>query len=345
MPKFNAALILFLLMMFPAGRVLAEPPDVHQWQSFKSRFLTAEGRVVDKQNGDISHSEGQGLGLFFAASFQDRGAFQRIWQWTQKNLQIRKDALLAWKWLPQATNHVPDPNNAADGDILTAWALALAGQSFRNPGLTAEAKRIAQDIKRELVRTEAGRVILLPGVDGFVSEKGAVINLSYWVFPAFPILNSLDSSPDWAALEKSGLALIDEAQFGEWKLPPDWLGITPQRKLFLPTDRPQRFSYDAVRIPLYLVWARLDTPSRLKPYLAFWNEFAKVPFVAAWTNLNDNSIAAYGPSTGFKAIRDLVRATATKEPYSAFQLTSKDDYYSSALVMLADLAAGGRLKR
>ena len=344
MPKFNAALIACLMMTFSVDPLLAAH-DVRQWQIFKSRFVSPEGRVVDKQNGDISHSEGQGFGLLFAALFQDREAFQRIWQWTQKNLQIRKDALLAWKWVPRTAEHVPDRNNAADGDIFTTWALALAGETFHNPAWNADASRIARDIRRELVSRNGARTILLPGSDGFTSDKGTLINFSYWVFQAFRALNSLDPSSDWADLEKSGLALIDEAQFGRWKLPPDWVTITPQGKLLLPTDRPQRFSYDAVRIPLHLVWAGLGTPSRLRRFLAFWDEFDKVPFVGAWTNLSDDSIAAYGPPKGFRAIRGLVTTSVAKVPYTALEFASQDDYYSSALVMLANLAADGLPKR
>ncbi len=344
MPTFKAALIVFFLLAASAARALADPPGANLWRAFKTRFVTPEGHVVDNGQGGISHSEGQGSGLLFAASFNDRAAFERIWQWTHKNLQVRRDALLAWKWVPRAANDVPDQNDAADGDILAAWALARAGQTFHDPKWTVAAKRIAEDVRRELIRTEAGRMILLPGTSGFVSDKGVVINLSYWIYPALPALNDLDPSPEWAALEKSGLALIDQAQFGEWKLPPDWLGITPQGKLFLPADHPQRFSYDAIRIPLYLVWAGQDTPARLKPCRAFWGEFAQVPFVGAWTNLNDNSIAAYGPPAGFKAIRDLVVAREANRPYHAPQITAKDDYYSSALVLLAELAAAERSK-
>ncbi len=345
MRKFSAAALLILCLLGSSGRAEAGVPDPNLWQSFQATFVRPSGRVVDKKEGAISHSEGQGFALLFATAFDDKTAFARIWRWTHENLQVRNDALLAWKWVPNAANPVPDKNDAADGDIFTAWALARAGEEFHEPKYTAEARRIAVDIRRELIRTEAGRPILLPGSEGFVSDKGAVINLSYWIFPAFATLNRLDPSPEWAVVEKSGLALIDQAQFGQWKLPPDWLGISPQGKLFLPADRPQRFSYDAIRIPLYLIWAGLETPDRLKPYLHFWDEYAKVPFVGAWTNLNDNSIASYGLPGGFKAVRNLVVATSEKRAYHSIRIDAKDGYYSSALIILADLAAGGRQKR
>jgi endoglucanase len=343
MPTFKGALVGFLVFAFSAAPAIAEPPGA--WRTFKSRFVSPEGRVIDYKQGGISHSEGQGYGLLFAAAFGDRAAFERIWQWTHANLQVRKDALLAWKWVPSTANHVPDLNDAADGDILAAWALAQAGQAFHEPRWSVAAKRIAEDIRRELIRSEGGRMVLVPGTSGFASDKGVVINLSYWIFPAFPTLNALDPSPQWAALEKSGLTLLDKARFGQWKLPPDWLGISPEGKLFLPACHPQRFSYDAIRISLYLIWAGDESPARLKPYLSFWNEFAKVPFVGAWTNLNDDSIASYGPPAGFRAVRALAMASQAKLPYRPPRLSAKDDYYSSALILLTEIAARERSKR
>jgi endo-1,4-beta-D-glucanase Y len=345
MPNFKNALILLFLLMYAAGSALAQPDDDSRWLTFKSRFISAQGRVIDDKQDGISHSEGQGYGLLFAAAFRDRTAFELIWQWTHTNLQVRKDALLAWKWVPSSANHVPDHNDAADGDILAAWALARAGQTFHEPRWTAAAKEIAQDVRKELIQTVGGRMVLVPGANGFLSGEGVVINLSYWIFPALPTLNRIDPSQQWAELENSGLALLSEAQFGQWKLPPDWLGISPNGKLYLPANRPQRFSYDAIRIPLYLIWAGLGTSVRLQPYLSFWNEFTKVPFVGAWTNLDDNSIASYGPPPGFRAVRDLVIANQANTPYHVPQISEKDDYYSAALILLTDLAAKERSKQ
>ena len=33
-----------------------------EWQAFKTRFVSADGRVIDTGNGNITHSEGQGYG-------------------------------------------------------------------------------------------------------------------------------------------------------------------------------------------------------------------------------------------------------------------------------------------
>lgn len=46
-----------------------------EWDTFKARFLDPSGRVVDPQNGGISHSEGQGYGMLLALRADDREAF------------------------------------------------------------------------------------------------------------------------------------------------------------------------------------------------------------------------------------------------------------------------------
>ena len=51
--------------------------------------------MIDTANGGISHSEGHGHGMFFAAYFNDRARFDRIRNWTRLNLSRPRDALLA----------------------------------------------------------------------------------------------------------------------------------------------------------------------------------------------------------------------------------------------------------
>ncbi|WP_306812602.1 glycosyl hydrolase family 8 [Sphingobium sp. CFD-2] len=42
------------------------------WSTFKSAFLLRSGRIVDNGNGGVSHSEGQGYGLWLALCANDR---------------------------------------------------------------------------------------------------------------------------------------------------------------------------------------------------------------------------------------------------------------------------------
>ena len=112
------------------------------WQAWKDRFLMPDGRVVDTLQDAASHSEGQGYGMVLATYFDDPEAFARMFQWTERHLAVRADALLAWRWLPDALNSVPDRNNASDGDLFYAWALVRAANRFGNRAYMARAQGV-----------------------------------------------------------------------------------------------------------------------------------------------------------------------------------------------------------
>ncbi|MEK1875668.1 MAG: glycosyl hydrolase family 8, partial [Rhizobium altiplani] len=100
------------------------------WGAYKAKFLDASGRIVDDGNGNISHSEGQGYGLLLAYLANNPADFEQIWYFTRTELLLRDDGLAAWRWDPAVTPHVTDSNNASDGDLLIAYALALAGSAW-----------------------------------------------------------------------------------------------------------------------------------------------------------------------------------------------------------------------
>ncbi|MBC8024071.1 MAG: glycosyl hydrolase family 5 [Burkholderiales bacterium] len=304
------------------------------WQQFTKAFVEADGRVVDTGQGRISHSEGQGFAMLFAVHYDDRAAFDRLWQWTRRNLQVRDDALLAWKWEAQAG--VTDRNNASDADVLVAWALVRAARKWRHPEYEAAGRRIAQDVRQKLLRRVPHGLVLLPAVEGFDKPEGMTINLSYWVFPAFRELARADPAPEWEELSKSGIAILQYSYFGRWRLPPDWLKLGERVAPGGPP--PERFGYDAVRIPVYLLWSRQETDALMKPYRDFWGHFAGARDPPAWTNLKDDSVDSHGASTGIRAIAQVVaeypRVAASRLP----PLDAGQSYYSAVLLLLTKLA-------
>ncbi len=307
-------------------------PVVTQWRAWKAAFVQ-DGRVIDSARHGLSTSEGQGYGMLLAVAAQDRASFEALWNWTRRHLDVRGDGLYAWSWLPG--QGVTDHNNAADGDLLIAWALARAGQSFRQPLLEETARRTAQAIRAKLLLDTPWGTVLKPAVAGFTSPPGQTINLSYWVFPAFPALAALDPSPQWQALKDSGLKLLSIARFGRWQLPPDWLLLVDP--LIPDPNHPPRFGYDAVRIPLYLYWARVGNDALYAPFKAYWRSFPCKGFLPAWTNLQDDSIDSFGAEPGMRVIRTLVETG--KLPTHADVPLSQQSYYSATLWLLAQLAA------
>lgn len=304
------------------------------WQTYKSRFIDAEGRVIDTGNANISHSEGQGYGMLLAVEYDDHETFQKLWQWTQANLQVRNDKLFIWRKRPNVDLKDEDPNNASDGDMLIAWSLLKAEQRWQQADYRTEALAILADIKQKLIISWHDLTILLPGADGFVKNDGYIVNLSYWIFPALQTFAVLDSDSIWQRLSDSGLTLLQNARYGRWQLPPDWLHLAADHTMQV-ANQP-RFGYDAVRIPLYLAWANKE-PQTLTKFADYWSFYQG--YTPAWIDLNENFIDGYGASAGINAIKQLTLWRSGRNQNILLPpLNTDQDYYSSSLLLLSQLA-------
>jgi len=174
--------------------------------------------------------------------------------------------------------------------------------------------------------------VLLPGAEGFERPDHRIVNLSYWLFPAFLELNVVDPESAWAEFERSGIRLLELAQFGRWGLPPDWLRLADPLR---PAENyPARFGYDAVRIPLYLIWARLGNEARLAPFRAYWSYFEGAKFLPPWTDLGNDSVDSRDAIPGIYAIANATRGTGMSTA-SAFD--PSQPFYSAALVLLTQM--------
>jgi endoglucanase len=335
--------LLFLasaLLAVAVPPALAQPGPVEaEWGKYRDRFVTADGRVRDTGNKEVSHTEGQGWAMLFAETAGDRASYAKLWQWTRDNLQRRDNALFSWRFDPGGgTTPFADLNDASDGDILIAWALIRAANRWNEPEYKDAAKRVLSDIRRRLLASTPGRLVLLPGAAGFKGKDGVtVVNPSYYVYPALKEFAKIQPSPQWQRLRRDGLALLAEARFGRWGLTPDWIDVDKKGGLGPAANFPTRFGFDAVRIPLYLIWGGDATPERLASYLDFWNDYGRKP-APAWADVKDNSVAPYAGSTGFQAIAQLARGFAGPEPPALPTIADNDDYYAASLTLLAAIA-------
>lgn len=339
--QFSVALVALAVTTARTEAACAHRADDPLWLAYKARFVATTGRVVDTGNARISHSEGQGWGMLLAQAYDDRPTFLKMWKWTDASLGGEGTSLHPWRWVPESGTAVPDPNNASDGDILIAWALDRAGRRWGAPEMVEAARVIAVEIGRDLITSKGGRTVLLPGRIGFIDDRGVVVNLSYYVFPAFDSLARLAPGPNWRRLRQDGLDLIDDARFGRWGLPPDWLRLTPAGRIEPAAGWPARFGYDAIRIPLYLIWSGLGKPERLAAFRAFWRQYRNERKQPSWTDFSDNKVAPYPASAGFTAVAELVEAVLTAAPpaNATAMISDANDYYSSSLVLLAGIAA------
>jgi len=300
------------------------------WRQYKDRFVMSEGRVVDNANGGISHSEGQGYAMLIAERLDDRPTFEAIWQWTQGNLLVRGDGLAAWRWSSQAP-HVADHNNATDGDLLIAWALAEAGDKWHVSEYRQSARQIVEALAANVVISSRYGPILLPASTGFAAKDqpdAPVVNLSYWIFPAFKHLRAVSDAIDWDALTATGKTLIGLSRFGPRRLPTNWISLAAAQPA--PAQSfPAVFGYDAVRIPFYLAWGRPGDRDLLKVFMPLDLSVIDVKTASPVQKLSDPDYAA---------IANLVECVGSHYPVQWKPLHG-EFYYPAALYLLALIAA------
>lgn len=346
-PRLDRRLVCSLLATMPS--MAAAQPDVPlgqamdarraSWAAFQARFVAPEGRVVDTGNDGISHTEGQGWGMLLAVRADDRRSFTHLHGWTRRTLQRPRDALHAWRFRPDAAVPVDDPNNATDGDLCIAWALLEAEQRWGSPDHGAAGMAIARDLLRLLVRPAGTLAVLLPGVQGFERADHLVVNPSYYVFPAFRALARAVPDVAWARLAADGLTLLRQARFGRWQLPPDWLQVgRKDAALAVAEGWPARFSFDAVRVPLWLRWAGLRQEPAVVLAQRFWAAATPPP---AWVDLLTDMPAPYPASPGVMAIARLLESNSATDPLgpSAREIVESPDYYSTMLTLLSAAAS------
>lgn len=207
-----------------------------------------EGRVVRRDQGGDTVSEGQAYGLLVALAADDEGAFDEIWTWTAENLQ-RPDALLAWRW---EEGRIVDDEPASDADLDAARALALAADKWQREDLGAEADRLATVLIEQMTAPVPSGLILLPGL--WAAGEPAVYNPSYASPAAFAVLGQRTGDPRWGALAEGSRAttsaLLDTAP-----LPSDWARVASDGTVSVSggpsdTDTVVRYSYDAARLPV-----------------------------------------------------------------------------------------------
>jgi endo-1,4-beta-D-glucanase Y len=320
-----------------------------RFSAYKALFVI-DGRIVDTGNNEVSHSEGQGYGMLFAAHANDRAAFDSIWQWTQTVLQ-RPDGLFSWRYTPCSTKDtacVDDPNNASDGDVLIAWALLRAAKRWNTPSYEDEARRIIQAIEEKLVVTRDGYTLLLPGESGFYdgdgvslssNEGGVQFNLSYWMFPALSAFSDYSENPSiWQELFISGISLVQKARFSSHQLPSDWTRLY-KGSFSIDNVIASEFGFNAVRIPLHLAWsdtflASAERNDVLSPFAKWWSQ----DYVPATLSLDDEKPAEYAMTLGMRAVEQAVNKIVNDTAPDWPEINRDVDYYSASLVLLSMLA-------
>ncbi len=230
------------------------------WERYKTRFIQDDGRVIDPNARAISTSEGQSYALLRAVWIDDRQTFDRVYQWTRDNLQVRGDSLFAWKWGQQDGGAwtVLDSHTASDADQDIALALLMADERWDHAPYRQDALAILDDIwEKETTDTPYGRV-LLPGDWHQEIPDQLRLNPSYFAPYAYRIFAKADREHDWENLSDSAYRILLESLMQtRTQLPADWISLytgenmARYSRVFLytePLHSDSDYAYNAIRV-------------------------------------------------------------------------------------------------
>lgn len=318
------------------------------WDGFKSAFLSADGRVIDRSQADLrTVSEGQSYALFFALVAQDRAAFDAILKWTENNLSngdLGKQ-LPAWIWGKQGDNWgVIDTTSASDADLWIAYSLLEASRVWCHTPYADKARALGQLIlDQESMEVSGLGLSILPGNKGFVQANGTVkLNPSY--LPPFMMARFANAWADdtrWAHVYlASQRLLLDSGKTGVYA---DWVHYN-NGQLSLPDDE-QRGDYDAIRTYMWIGMSSASDPvtqpllKQLSPTVALLLKRQNMP---EWFEPLTGQVSAERGPAGFQvAMAPFLEASGTPDLAKKFAASSlkKNDkkawleygYYNGAL--------------
>lgn len=230
--------LLFVALFLPIATWANESCSWSHWESFKAAYIES-GRVIDRSDPrQITTSEGQSYGMFFALVANDRASFDQLLHWTQRELAAGDLGayLPAWLWgrIDQpalASTHtsfgVLDNNSAADSDLWIAYSLLEAGRLWQHYYYTSLGYLLLEQIRRyEVVDIPNLGLSVLPAPKGFADGRGNFrLNPSYAPLQILDRFVSLYPARDWQAISLNTVSLILQTMPKGYS--PDWVKISP----------------------------------------------------------------------------------------------------------------------
>lgn len=212
---------------------------------FLDTYVKSNGRVSRIDQGGDTVGEGQAYGMLLAAAIGDEERFNKIWDWTKRNLR-GDEGLIAFLW---NKGRIVDPKPASDADLDAARALLLASCRFKQPGLRAEGLRLGNRILRSETAEVAGEPLLVAGP--WARTPKIIFNPSYFSPATYAALGNASGDARWSALAASSQEMTNALMPDAGNLPPDWAVIENDKPVASgppqdPTADPQ-YGFDAVR--------------------------------------------------------------------------------------------------
>lgn len=308
--------------------------------AFLDGYVNRDGRVVRRDEGGDTVSEGQAYAMLVAAALGDERRFTAIWSWTKRNL-LREDGLLSWHW---QNGQVVDEQSASDADLDAARALVIAAGVFGNDQLNDDGVRLAKTIlDQETVRTERGRILV---AGSWVKGPPYAYNPSYASPAASVVLAKAFRDKRWSELDR-GTRAVTQVLLNSSELPPDWAKVHADGRVdAMPSPSGSggagvRYAYDATRLPLRFAEscepADVAFAARLaEPLDRFPGHFAARDLTGIPLTTEKSVVAATANAAALAARGDISRATA--QLLDADQLQrAHPTYYGAAWGALARL--------
>ena len=305
----------------------------HVWHSWRDAYLR-EGRVIDPQQGQISHSEGQGYGLLLAQAFGDRSSFEAIEDWTEANLALRSDNLMAWAYRPHVTGARLDLQTATDGDLFRAWALLRAERDSGWAGYAEKAIDIARDIAAHCLVADPRapqEYLLAPGAESRRALDRVLINPSYIMPRAMRELGIAAVDPRLIRAADHGETVLSE--LAATGLLPNWIDVTVSG-FADPREHEVLWGYDALRIPLYLTWSGHHDHAAVALGLSLLSENTDDAHIAVEVTVSGD-VRTKSNLPGYFAIVDVA---ACRKPPSSDRFGQSSFYYPDTLALLSHVA-------
>jgi endoglucanase len=272
------------------------------YRNYTGAFLDTQIRVIDRDAGDRTTSEGQAYAMFFALVANDRPRFDGLLRWAEQNLAggDLTAQLPAWLWGRDADNRwgVLDSNAAADADVWMTYALLEAGRAWNDQRYTSVGRSLAKRIAGEEVADIEGiGPLLLPAPKGFRQDEAVRLNASYLPLQLFVRLGQLLPEGPWEKIAQRTSTLISASASRGFAM--DWIDYTPV-KGFSASDTG---GYDAIRVYLWAGMLDPATPGRdvLLRSLFGMSDWLRRNTVPPETVRADGSVAAPNGPVGFSA--------------------------------------------
>ncbi len=237
------------------------------WHQYKNNYLEPGTlRSLDKQQNDITTSEGQSYTMLRAVWMDDKETFDTTWQWTKDNLQRDDDLLISWLFGEREDGEYGvlteqgGNNTASDADEDIALALLFASKRWNDEAYFGDAIGIIRDIWAEEVVIINGKPYLAANnLEKSTNKSTIIVNPSYLSPYTYKVFAKADPDHNWLGLAETSYDVaarsieLDLDTNASAHLPPDWVLLDRNTgEMYAPdpsSGLTTRFSFDALRLP------------------------------------------------------------------------------------------------